>query len=180
MYLSRVHFSQIAPAVCALAVGIAAGMVITDRVGLFSGGMTPPSAWLADFPKIFWITLLPQVILIFLSVTVYATPAALTALLVESAQDTCYILYALRLFNSESFASGAVCVFFIGTRAFFTYGYLLLALRTLCYRAGARTMPCDVASVTSGVSRKFFRDYTAIAGLLCLFAFFAHTVFYFI
>ena len=179
MCLSRISFSQIAPAGCTLALGVAAGMVITDRVGLFPGGTNPPSAWLADFPKIFWITLLPQIVLILLSVTVYATPAALAALFLESTQDTCYILYALRLFGAESFAAAAPCVFFIGTRAFFTYGYLLLALRTLCYRARARSMPSDLSYVLGGVSRRYFRDYTAIAGLVCLFAFFAHTVFYF-
>ena len=59
------------------------------------------------------------------------------------------------------------------------YCYLLLAVRTLSYRAETKTLANGLSTLLSKNSRLFYRDFTAVAGLMCIGGFFAHTIFYF-
>lgn len=178
--MNQIRFPQFAASFCALSIGVALGrLLFVAYGGYIDGTNTLRGGFLPGFYDGFFVTLLPLIALALLSVTVYAAPAALAALAFEVTQDSCYILSAAQFITQTGTGALLPCAFFIGVRAFFAYCYLLLCLRTLSYRTQSCTLPGTLSTVLCRTSRKYYRDFTAVAGVLCAFAFFAHTVFYF-
>ena len=180
MFLYNFRFSHVACVLLAAGCGIAAGNALLTRFGSYIDGTnTVSDSLFSGFISGFFVTLIPLLAVIVLSVTIYAAPVALGALALECAQDTYYILSTISFLKDNGAGALLPSIFFICARFFFAYCYLLLTLRTLYYRSETKTLSNRMATVLSGKSRKFFRDYTAVAGLICVSGFFTHIIFYF-
>lgn len=178
--VKKMNVTPVLICLAAALLGIAGGKLAIGRFGPYLDGANQLASdfWLG-FIQGFFITVVPLAVMILLSVTVYGTPVALCALAFETAQDAYYILSALLLISAGGGAVLLPCVFFITARAFLAYCYLLLAVRTLSYRAETKTLANGLSTLLSKNSRLFYRDFTAVVGLMCIGGFFAHTIFYF-
>lgn len=180
MKVYRFRFSHFAFCAVVVALGAYIGQSVFIKYGSFIDGTNRISGdFLSAFTDGFFITLCPMLLVFCLSFTVYALPAAATALCFQCVQDTYFILSAWDFLTHTGEGAYLPCGFFIAARGFFTYSYLLLTMRTMCYRSKVRLLPSTLETVFRPGSRRFFRDYATLAGIACLAGLFTHTVFYF-
>lgn len=166
--VKKMNVTPVLICLAAALLGIAGGKLAIGRFGPYLDGANQLASdfWLG-FIQGFFITVVPLAVMILLSVTVYGTPVALCALAFETAQDAYYILSALLLISAGGGAVLLPCVFFITARAFLAYCYLLLRCAP-SYRAETKTLANGLSTLLSKNSRLFYRDFTAVAGLMCI------------
>ncbi|MCI8589769.1 MAG: hypothetical protein HFE77_03560 [Clostridiales bacterium] len=178
--MKKINWTHILIPLLAAGIGISIGQLCLTRFGAYIDGTNQLTAsfW-PGFMNSFFITLAPIVGVIFLSITVYGTPASLLALIFETAQDTYFILSASAFITKTGSSAILPCAFLIASRAFLSYCYLLLAVRTLAYRTQTKKQANGLETVFSQTSRCFYRDFTSVAGLMCLGGLLTHTILYF-
>lgn len=178
--LKKINWKHIFIPLVAAGIGAALGQICLTRFGAYIDGTNQlANSFWPGFMNSFFITLAPLIGVIFLSVTVYGTPAALCALIFETAQDTYFILSASTFMAKAGSSALLPCAFLIASRAFLSYCYLLLAVRTLAYRTQTKKQANDLETVLSRNSWCFYRDFTSVAGLMCLGGLITHTILYF-
>lgn len=162
--LYRFRFSYFslctAVAVCAVTLG---------RIACLAIGPVA-TATQVGFLQSFYPVLLPMLLMGTLSVTIYCVPATLVLLFYRGFCDGYYV------FSCVWTRDILFTLFVVCTHVFFTYGYLLLAVRCLCYRASAKSVINPFSTMDSFC---FFGDFASVAGTVCLCGIFSHTVMYF-
>ncbi|MCI8331959.1 MAG: hypothetical protein HFE78_03965 [Clostridiales bacterium] len=178
--MKKINWTHILIPILAAGIGAAIGQICLTHFGAYIDGTNQlTNSFWPGFMNSFFITLVPLIGVILLSVTVYGTPAALCALIFETAQDTYFILSASAFITKAGAPAILPCAFIIASRAFLSYCYLLLAVRTLAYRTQTQKQPNGLPTVLSKTSRCFYRDFTSVAGLMCLGGLLTHTILYF-
>ncbi|MBQ8696095.1 MAG: hypothetical protein IJ519_00075 [Clostridia bacterium] len=173
MYKFRFSYLALCAAVAACA--LTAGRFAFSLFGALDAPAVS-GAFILSFLNGFFPVLLPMVLMCTLSVTVYCVPAALAFLCYRAFCDGYYIC---TLAGADGMST-ALTAFLICTRAFYTYGYLLLAVGCMSYRAGAISLGYAHHPFTHRDSFRFFGDFTSVAGTVCLCGLFSFTVTYFL
>lgn len=121
----------------------------------------------------FFITVLPTAIVLLLSITVYAAPAALIALLFEGVQDGYYIFSLWHFFSTYENAATVHILLFALTRVFYSYSYLLLAVMTFAFHEGSKKKEIRAENL------KFASRFTLVGGAMCVCGIFTHIILYY-
>lgn len=121
----------------------------------------------------FFITVIPAVLVLFLSITVYASPAALIALLFEGIQDGYYIFSLWNFYMTYESPAPMHILLYALTRAFFSYSYLMLAIMTLSRRAEGYD------GILSKKQIWYLSRFTAVGGAMCICGIFTHIILFF-
>lgn len=174
----RFRFSHFSVCLATVVCGVSVGRVLYAVLGDAQIAVGHEAAFWASFLDEYYLLFLSMVILGTLSVTVYCAPAAIAILLLRSASD------GRRLFTVAHrmirYGISPVGIFLFAVHAFYIYGFLLLAMRCIGYRAGARQLPSTVGGLFTPDGRCFFRDYTSVGGVLTLCGLYSFTVMYFL
>ncbi len=177
MFLYRFRFSHFALCTAACVCGLTAGRIFYSAFGAEELSRSFEGGFFLSFSDDFYTVLLPLVIMGALSVTVYCAPVAVSFLGLRSFADCYRILSAVELMEKGTVALGVFCIV---VHAFYTYGYFLLAMRCLVYRAQARLLPSSADTLFRTGTLRFLGDYTSVAGAMTICGLFSFTVMYYL
>lgn len=175
MFLLRIKPMHIILPVLSLAAAYGLGYLLLLRSGgciseyTVLSGETPVAGFLTGF----FITVMPAVLVLFLSITVYASPVALLALLFEGIQDSYYIFSLWQFYNSYEAAAPLHILLYALTRAFFSYAYLLLAVMTMAHQASGYD------GLLSKKQLWYLSRFTAVGGAMCVCGIFTHILLFY-
>ena len=164
--------SNLTNACAAVAVMCAALPAGRHGVYIFTEGQYTDGSFLTAFHGFIMLNILPLLAVLIFSVTVYATPVCFFLLFAETLRDVRLAYLCIK--SVQASGLNAQSIFFLAVRAVFAYTFWVLTLRTASFRQHTRQ-----TGLRWDETAAYFRDYTSVAGLFCLFGLFSHAVFYF-
>ena len=127
----------------------------------------------------FFVTVFPLALVLLLSITVYASPAVLIALLFEGIQDGYYIFSLWSFYTSCENAAPLHILLFALTRVFYSYCYLIIAIQTLSFRDAAHRLFTQNRPLLTKQGLSFLSAFTSVGGAMCVCGIFTHLILYY-
>lgn len=181
MFLQRIkpkHF-LIPLAVLLAAFGISYALFTKTGSCINESTVLSGNSLIPGFLSGFFITVLPITLVLLLSITVYASPAALVALLFEGVQDGYYIFSLWSFYTACENPAPLHILLFALTRAFYSYCYLIAAVQTLSFRDATRNRFTQNKPQLTKQGVSFLSAFTATGGAMCLCGIFTHLILYY-